>query len=211
MKIPLGFAGAVFCLSLAVIWQSAHAGKRDLLEIATFVVLALTLTVLVAYAYDTNSIAKVTLDRWKRENILSVTYEMHVADQKGGPGHTVFRIHNPSKLVVLAKVRCNFRLYDDPVADNPAYDGSETWNAFPQQTTEGWFEIQPLLLKKGKTVAQMIAELTPASRTQQLTMDLEIEFRDELGETRILPWRRHYFDFGLWTWIPVVAQKDDWV
>jgi hypothetical protein len=210
MKIPLVFGAFVLALSAAVVWQSAQSCKRDFLDIAGFIVLALTLIVLVIYAYDTHLIARVTSERWKRENILSVTYEMQVSDKKGEPGRTLFRIHNPSKLVVRAKVRCNFKLYGEPVADNPAYDGRETWYAFPQQTSQGWFEIQSLLQKKGKAVAQMIAELTPANRTEQLTMNLKIEVRDELDESRILPPRQHYFDFDRWVWIPDLARKDDW-
>jgi hypothetical protein len=211
MKIPLVFALAVSGVLVYVVWHSLCAGQRDLLDIGTFIVLALTLITLVKYAYDTNSIARVTRYRWKRESVLNATYEMEVIGAQGGPGRTLFRIHNPSKLVVRAKVRCNFRLYGDRVDDNPAFDGSETWYVFPQQTSQGWFEIDPLLQKKGKTVAQMIAEMTAGNRATQLTMDLQIEFRDELGQSRILPSRSHHFDFADWRWVPVLAQKDDWV
>jgi carbonic anhydrase len=62
----------------------------------------------------------------------------------------------------------------------------------------------------GTISAEMIAAQTPTNETEQLTMDLEIEFRNELNERRLLPQRRHYFDFGGWCWIPVVSQKDDW-
>jgi hypothetical protein len=59
---------------------------------------------------------------------------------------------------------------------------------------------------KGKTVAAMIAEATQANREHQLTMLLELELWDELGATRILPARMHYFDFGRWLWIPRITE-----
>jgi hypothetical protein len=196
---------------IAVVWQSPRAGMQSLLDIATFIVLTLTLIVLIAYAHDTHSIAQVTREQWKRLSVLNMTYGMETVDQKGGPGLTLFRIHNPSTLFVRAKVRCNFRLYDDRVDLPPSYDGTETWYVFPQQTSQGWFENEWLLQKKGKTVAQMMTEQKEGNRTEQLTMDLELEFRDELGGRRVLPRRRHYFDFEKWRWIPVLTQKDDWV
>ena len=87
----------------------------------------LTLIVLVWYAYDTNSIARVTRERWMREGVLGTTYSMELVGQKGEPGRTLFRIHNPSTLVVRARVACNFRIYGEPVGADPLYDGKETW------------------------------------------------------------------------------------
>ena len=71
---------------------------------------------------------------------------------------------------------------------------------------QGWFEIESLLQSKGKSVAAMIAESTPANRHDQLTMLLDLEFWDELGARRRLPPRRHYFDFDRWAWIPHVTE-----
>jgi hypothetical protein len=211
MKIPVGCALVIFGLTVAVVWSSAHSGKHDLLGIATFAALAMTLIALVVYAYDTNSIARITRERWKRQSVLDTTYEMKIADKKGESGRTIFRIQNTSKLVVRAKVRCNFRIYGDRVDYHPSYDGSETWYIFPQQVSQGWFDIELLLQKRGRTVAQIMAELTEKNKEEQLTMDLELEFRDEIGESRVLPSRHHYFDFGRWTWIPQLTKKDDWI
>jgi hypothetical protein len=77
--------------------------------------------------------------------------------------------------------------------------------------SQGWFEIDTLVQQKGKTVGRLIAERTVANQYEQLTMDLEIEFRDDLGESRELPTRRHFFDFAEWRWVPFFTKKDDWI
>lgn len=206
-RFALGFA--VVLLLFGAFVAGATWGRRDLLEGGTFVVLLLTLIALIIYAFDTNTMARVTRERWKREGVLETIYEMGISDAKGAAGRTVFRIQNPSRLMVRARVACNFQVYGSPVKCSPPYDGDEIWFVFPQQLSQGWFEIDPLLRKKGKAVAAMIAEQTPGNTAEQLTMDLEIEFRDELSERRKLPSRRHYFDFGQWTWVPVLT-KPTW-
>ena len=211
MKIPLGFSLVLFVLMIVVVSKTAYSGKHDLLGIATFVVFTLTLMALIVYAWETNSIAQVTREQWKRQSVLGTTYEMNITDKKGERGHTTFRIHNQSKLIVRAKVRCNFRLYGDRVDYHEAYQGGETWYVFPQQISQGWFDIESLLQKKGKTMAQVMAERTEQNKKEQLTMDLELEFRDELEESRVLPSRHHYFDFDRWAWIPQLTKKDDWI
>jgi hypothetical protein len=209
-NIAIGFAVIVVAFSVYVVWNSFPSTKHDLLEIANFLILAFTLIVLVVYAYDTNSIARVTRDRWKREGVLTTTYEMLLTGNKGEPGRTLFRIHNPSTLLVKARVVCKFRLYGQSIESAPAYSGKEIWGLFPQQISQGWFEIDTLLQQKGKTVAAMISEHTQANATTQFTMDLELHFRDELGEERSLPSRGHYFDFDRWVWIPELTQPEIW-
>ena len=143
-----------------------------------------------------------------REGVLSTTYGLQLTGNKGDPGHTIFQIHNPSTLIVRAKVTCTFRVYGDLVSANPAYDGKEVWLIFPQQTSQDWFEIDTLLQKKGKNVAAMIVESTPANRKEQFTMVLELEFWDELGARRKLPPRLHAFDFDRWAWIPRLRESE---
>lgn len=182
----------------------------DILEIGNFIVLALTLIVLVWYAYDTNSIARVTQERWMREGVLGTTYSMQLVGEKGEAGsRTLLQIHNPSTLIVRARVACNFQVYGQPVTAGPLYDGKDVWLLFPQQISQGWFEIDSLLQKNGKTVAAMIAECTPTNRKEQLTIMLDLEFWDELGARRKFPPRSHYFDFERWTWIPRLTERSE--
>ena len=204
-QVAVGFAIGVSVVAIIVVYNALRS-KADVLQIGTFVILVLTLVTLIWYAHDTNSIARVTQERWSREGVLSTSYSMELLGQKGDKGQTLFRLHNASQLVVRAKVACNFRLYGSPVEAGNLYDGQEAWLVFPQQTSQGWFEIESLLAKKGKTIVKLIAESAPSNRKDQFTMDLQLDFSDELGATRTLPSRRHYFDFDRWQWIPQLGE-----
>lgn len=185
--------------------------NMDILEVGTFIVITLTLVALIIYANDTNLIASITRSRWERESILQTSYLMEVIPQdKNDKGRTMFHIRNSSNLMLRAKVWCNFQLYGQPVEYHDDFNGMNTWYMFPQQVNLGWFELAPLLAKKEKTIEQIINETTGDNCREQLTMDLEIEFRDELGNQRKLPKRRHFFDFKEWRWIPKFTQRDDW-
>lgn len=183
----------------------------SIIEIGTFIVLAITLVVLIFYAYDTNRLATISQLRWERENILKTNYYMEGTNDKGGAGIILFGINNSSTLLMRAKVRCNFKVYNVLVEDDDAFNGIETWYIFPQQTTQGSYIIEQLLKKRGKTVENMCQEYTDGNRGQQLTMDLEIEFRDESGNERKLPSRKHYFAFNDWRWIPLITKRDEWI
>jgi len=204
--IAIAFAIAVSLIAGFVTWKTWYLEDADILAIGTFLVLTLTLIVLVWYAYDTNTIAKVTQQRWIREGVLSTTYSLQLLGDRGQAGRTLVQLHNPSTLIVRAKINFNFRVYGEPVTAGPLYDGKEVWLLFPQQMSQGWFEIESLLQMKRKTIAAMIAESTPANRKDQLTMILELEFWDELEARRKLPARRHHFDFERWAWIPQLAE-----
>lgn len=203
-KLAIGLGISVFATTAFFSWYAWS--QANALSIASLVILSLTLLVLIWYAYDTNSIARVTRARWLRDGVLSTTYSMDLVGTKGDAGRTLFRLHNPSPLLVRAKANFNFRLYGDPVEGDPPYSGKGTWLLFPQQVSQGWFEIDLLLQKKGKNVVQMIAERTPANHNNQFTMFLELDFSDELGEKRKLPGRSHYFDFDRWAWIPQLME-----
>jgi len=194
-----------------VSYCSAYIFDENILSIATFVVLTLTLIALIIYAYDTNLIASMARARWEREHILESYYSMTIVPRKDNDrGRTMFLVGNPSTLMLRAKVWCHLQLYGQSVEIGDDYNGQNTWYIFPQQISQGWFEISDILAKKGKTIEAMIDEVTDANDSKQLTMDLEIEFRNELEIQRRLPLRRHYFDFKDWQWIPHLSKKDDW-
>jgi hypothetical protein len=160
-----------------IVKLSLGQSNRDILGIGTFVVLSLTLIALIFYAYDTNLLASIGQSKWERESVLNATYEIVEVNDSGGAGRILFRITNPSTLIIRAKVLCDFKIYDSPVKADDDFNGKNTWLLFPQQTSQGWFEIVPLLEQKGKTAQQMIDEYTSGNRPAQLTMDLTIEFR----------------------------------
>jgi hypothetical protein len=206
-------AGIIVALLVAgfIVVMALKQPKIDFLGLGTFVVLTLTLVALSLYTHDTHSMAKVEQEQWKRNSVLNATYSMEVRGEAGGPGRTMFCIHNPSTLVVQARVRCNFRVDGELVEYHDDFNGRNAWSVFPQQMSQGWFEIAPLLAKRGKTCPQMVAEVTEGNRHEQFTMDLEIEFRGELGDERKLPARKHFFDFKEWRWVPYFTKQDDWV
>ncbi len=203
--ITILFVASILLMMLTVTWFCW--ASEDFLTLGNFVVLSLTLIVLAWYAYDTNSIARITRERWLRDGVLRTTYEMQVIDQKGNNGHTIFRLHNPSTLVVRATVACNFKIYGEPTTGGPAYNGTDVWLLFPQQVSQGWFEIQDVLQTKGKNIEAIMAERTIKNSASQLTMMLELEFWDELGARRKLPARSHYFEFDQWAWIPQLTMN----
>lgn len=130
-QVAIGFALCVLAIVAVVIWH--EWSTKGALALGNFAILALTLIVLAWYAYDINSIARITRERWMREAVLSTTYSMELVGSKGQAGRTLFRIHNPSTLVVRAKVACNFHVYGEPTEADAAYDGRDTWLVFPQQ------------------------------------------------------------------------------
>ena len=159
--------------------------KIDILEIGTFMALTLTLIALIFYAYDTNLLASISKLKWERETVLNTTYEMVGIGDSGGAGRILFRINNPSTLIIRAKVWAEFKVYGSSVDPGDDFNGTKTWLVFPQQTSQGWYEISNLLAQQGKTVQQMINEYSPENRTTQLALDLTIEFRDEIGYSKI--------------------------
>ena len=208
--IALAFAIVAAAICTFVGWRELSSVQPRLLELGSLLVLTMTLVVLVVYAYDTNSIAQVTRDRWTREGILATTYSLGLPGASvGDSGHTTFQLHNASPLVVRAKVNFNFKVYGNPVTAGALYDGKDNWVLFPHQQSQGWFEVESLLKQQGKNVAAMQAEVSEENRKRQLTMVLELTFWDEFGVTRVLPPRPHYFDFKRWAWIPRLGEQAD--
>lgn len=206
-RLSIVFAVTVIIVTTIVTWITLCTNNSLILGIGSFVVLSLTLIVLIWYAYDTNSIAKVTQERWLRDGVLSTTYSFQLVGTKGDAGRTLVQLHNPSTLVVRVRLNCNFKVYGENVKYEDSYSGEENWLLFPNQMSQGWFEIETILQKKGKTVAELITEFNQEIAKEQLTMTLELEFWDELGAERKLPPRPHYFDFYRWVWIPQLTEK----
>jgi hypothetical protein len=193
----------------AVVVLSIGAPGVKLLDIGTFAIITLTFTALIFYASDTNRLARITQAKWERETILYATYEMVGQNDRTGPGRILFRLNNPSRLIIRAKVWADFKVYGVAVDPGDSYNGTNTWILFPQQISQGWYQIEDLIVQQGKSIAQMQAEYSAQNRLTQLTLDLTIEFRDELKNIRKLPTRRHYFSFQDWTWVPDLTRKDD--
>jgi len=223
MKVLSPLLILIICLILISVAITIFLSCEWNTQNATLVVITLTLITLIFYTASTYSIASITEKRWERESILKTTYSMEMAIEKGKrEGSTpeeldkmkdivLFRIKNSSTLLVQAKVNCNFEICGEPVDYSDAYNGIDFWSIFPLQTSQGYFDISVLLSKKDKTIQDMIQEHKPANREKQLTMNLELKFKDELKNSRKLPKREHFFDFKRWYWIPKITSKDEWV
>lgn len=175
---------------------------------ATLVVIALTLITLIFYTAATHSIASLDKSRWELENKCKAFYYMKTNEDN--EDSILFGIINESILVMRAKVNCNFKIYGEEVEYSDDYNGRNTWYIFPHHSSQGHFEISKLLSKKEKTVPNMIEKRDETNREDQLSMELDIKFRDEYGNDRALPKRRHFFDFKRMRWIPIIAWKDEW-
>lgn len=203
-------SGIILVLAIIFTCWEIRQPTTDATAIGTFLILSLTLISLIIYAYDTHIIASVTKKKWEQEGILSAGYSMDGINDKGGHGRILFRLTNRSNLVIKARVWCVFKVYGVPVECGDDFNGKSVWYIFPGQTSQGWYEIDALLVKQGKTIEEICSEYNGTNRSSQLTLELRIEFRDELGNKRVLPHRKHYFVFSDWSWIPVLTAKEDW-
>ena len=166
MKI---FLTIICTLILGLAGYTVYITSNWDINTASFAILTLTLIALVFYAYHTFSIASVNKAKWDRESIARATYSMEMAAQRERfRDRTLFRLTNLSDVVVMAKVQCNFKIYGERVeSDNDAFEGNSIWVLFPHQMSQGWYELSPLLAKKGKTVDQMIEERSGALPVSQ--------------------------------------------
>jgi hypothetical protein len=118
-----GIVALIVLFSGIIVITSISHSEIDFLERGTFIVLSLTLIALVFYAYDTNLIASIGQSRWERESVLNATYEMVGINDSGGAGRILFRITNPSTLLIRAKVWAEFKVYGVSVDPGGAFNG----------------------------------------------------------------------------------------
>ena len=90
-------------------------------------------------------------------------------------------------MILKAKVWAEFKVYGNGVdACRPIVE-LKPGRCFRTNRIRVVYAISTLLKQQGKDVAQMIKESSPENETKQLTLDLTIEFRDEIGNRRRLP------------------------
>ena len=183
--------------------------REVVISIAMLLILAMTLIALIIYTSDTHAISQVTKSEAElRKPVLLATNP--ITKMPDMPDRTMFSVKNPSTVLVRAKVRCRIAIYGELVPASRNFDGTKTWYIYPQQLSRGWFELSPILTKKGKTYDQMKSEQTEDNRQEQLTLDLEVSYRDELNNERTLPEIHSFFDFKEGAWIPHITRQDDW-
>ena len=126
--------GVVLLIALASAGHSIWRDPNQSLGAGTLLILAITLVVLIVYAWDTHRIANATEQKWEEERRPKLLYEMVLARQGVREGKTLFRLINPSDYFVEARVNLNFKINGEPVRYHPAYDGTEIWLVYPRQT-----------------------------------------------------------------------------
>lgn len=180
----------------------------DYIEVGTLVLLVGTFVGLVVYANDTHRMTKIQEDRWEAETIPVLYYGIELRNSQD---HSYwFSLINPSpKYFIEAWVNLNLKVYGETVKYSDAYNGKDKWFLFPNQISKGWFSIDGILGKKGKTFSQMKKKRTNDNVCEQLTMDLEYTLKcEETGKSRDIPRRRHYFDFKEEAWVPELTVKE---
>ena len=194
-----------YLLAVLILAITGIALGLDRTAEGTLIVLAITLATIIKYASDTNRIANATEQKWEQEMKPKLLYEI-VVDSEKRADKFAFRLMNPTDYMIDAKVNCNFRIYGEPVKYDPAYDGTHTWGLFPHQMSQGTIPLSGVLGKKGKNPQQMTEERNASNASKQLTMDLELDFENEVGRNARIPSRRHHFDFKRWIWIPKLTR-----
>ncbi len=180
----------------------------DYIGVATLVLLVGTFIGLVVYANDTHRMTKIQEDRWEAETIPVLYYGIELRNSQD---HSYwFLLTNPSpKYFIEVWVNLNLKVCGEAVEYSDAYNGKDKWFLFPNQISKGWFSIDGILGKKGKTFSKIKEERTNDNVREQLTMDLEDRLRcRETGKSRNIPRRRHYFDFKEEDWVPELIVKE---
>jgi len=186
----------------------------QILTVGQLIILAYTLISIIKYTSDTHKytsdthrIANVTEQKWESELMPKLMYEIWINKPENQSDTVNFQLINPTDYLIDVVVNCNFKINGESVIYAGAYDGTETWTLFPHQISRGYFSIDLLLNQKNMTRSKMIEERNDSNESEQLTMDLEFSFKNEMGRERTYPKRRHHFSFDRWTWIPVITRQ----
>lgn len=208
-KLPI-IASIVIVIIVVVCLIPAFKSEVDVdyIEVGTLVLLVGTFVGLVVYANDTHRMTKIQEERWEAETIPVLYYGIELRNSQDRSYW--FLLTNPSPIYFIeARVNLNLKVYGEAVEYSDAYNGKDKWFLFPNQFSKGWFSIDGILGKKGKSFSKTKEERTNDNVREQLTMDLEYKLRcRETGKSRDIPRRRHYFDFEEEVWVPELIVKE---
>ena len=129
--LMVGFSTATLTITAYIAWLSWDAPTSNILNIGSFVVSSLTLVVLGWYALDTNTMARITKQRWAREGVLSALYDFDLIGQRGTSGKTLVRFHNRSDLLVRAKAKLQLSAVRRPDCDRRPLQRKEEMASLP--------------------------------------------------------------------------------
>lgn len=150
---------------------------------------------------------------------------------KDDPTDTRFFLKNLSNYPVAVQVNCNFRIDNEEIRDVwPEYAGLKYWNLQYRQEKEGHFNWLDLYAKWGILTEEKLKELKSLdpnyavdelikffeiskslSKPPQLTIDIEIFCRNDLGSSLFYPPDHYELDIYREAWIPTVtSDKPYW-
>jgi len=178
-------------------------------DAASLLILTLTLIAIILYVDFTSQLASSEQERLQYETSAMVSPEFTVTS-RAMPGEEpqfrmLVRFHNRSPHSVYGRVNFRFTISGNEVDYGPDYDGSTIWMLYPGEEVQGWIDFDALLAKGGETIVSMRDSYMPETRTEQLSLILEMNWRTDVGQWVNYPARRYYFVFDEFTWIPVLA------
>lgn len=168
-------------------------------DYAQTLVLALTLIVLIFYAFFTFKL-------WEVQDRQTVPTVSCWLEYRAPARDTRFKIVNTSKGNVVAYVNLNAKVYGQVVDFSDYYNGKTPWYLTPGELVDGHFLIDTLLSKVGQTFQQMKANRNPSNQDIQLTLAINVNFSLLKGNKPIEPLyenptKKYHFNFDAEVWV----------
>ncbi|TAL62639.1 MAG: hypothetical protein EPN88_13130 [Bacteroidetes bacterium] len=131
-----------------------ESNEVDYVSIGNLIILALTLLVLLQYAYDTNRLANITQDYNLTPNIMHKLSSALLSSDEYDIG---FDLLNQSSFYVKAFVNIELKCYNDNInIPNDVYCGKRPWILPPNAFVHGHFRLNDNLLKSSnRTIAEL--------------------------------------------------------
>ena len=168
-------------------------------DYAILVILALTLLVLIFYAFFTFKLWEVQ----DRQSFPSVSCWLEYLPRARD---TRFKIVNTSRNNVVAHVNLNAKVYNQTADFSDHYNGKRSWHLTPGELVDGHFSIDDPLSKVGQTFQQMKMARQSSNHNIQLTLEIEVKYSVLKGNKPVEPLyenpiKKYYFNFDVEDWV----------
>ena len=135
----------VIIFAIFFVIKSLESEPVNYVSIGTLIILAVTLIVLIQYAYDTNRIANITQEFNLTPNVMHRISSANLSNKEIDIG---FDLLNQSNFYVKAYVNVELKCYKDTlIIPNDVYYGKKPWNLPPNAFVHGHFHLNDVLLK----------------------------------------------------------------
>ncbi|MFH1525029.1 MAG: hypothetical protein ABIG69_00010 [Bacteroidota bacterium] len=117
----------------------------DYTNIGNLIIIGITLTVLMLYAYDTNRLANIQQDINYTPNVV---HQLTATEMNDGNFDIGFDLINISSFYVVAFLNIQMKCYNDElIVQHDAYYGKKPWNLPPNSSVHGHFSLNDQLLE----------------------------------------------------------------